>query len=75
MLAKPTNEFFVFTINPDGTNPQQISNQFSLDPNWSKSGDEIAFIGISSSPASPASFDDFEADYDYQTMQFHLFSN
>jgi hypothetical protein len=70
LLAQPTNEFFLFTINTDGTNPQQISNQFSIDPNWSKSGDKITFIGINSVPTFPASFDDFEvftADYDYPT--------
>ncbi len=69
-LAQPTAEFFLFTMDTDGSNPKQITNQFSLDPHWSHSGDKIVFIGINASPTQPASFDDFEvftADYDFSS--------
>ncbi len=69
-LAQPTDEFFIYTMDPDGSNPVKITNQFSLDPHWSHSGDQIVFIGINANPTTPASFDDFEvftADYDYNS--------
>lgn len=70
IYAKTGNNSFLYTINTDGSNPQQISNQYSLDPNWSKSGDRITFIGHSNSRTLPLSYDDYEvytADYDYQS--------
>ncbi len=68
ILAQPTDEFFVFSLDTNEDNPKQLTNQFSIDPNWSHDGNKIVFIGLNSTPTPPASFDDFEvfiADYDY----------
>ncbi len=66
-LAQPTNEFYIFTMDTNGNNIVKLTNQFSIDPNWSRSGDKIVFIGVNPNPTPPqASFDDFEvftADY------------
>ncbi|MGJ8660524.1 MAG: T9SS type A sorting domain-containing protein [Bacteroidota bacterium] len=70
MYAKTNNNSFLYTINTDGTNPQQITNQYSLDPNWSKSGNKITFVGYGNSPTFPIDLNDHEvfvADYDFQT--------
>jgi len=68
LLAQPTNEFFLFTIETDGSNPTQLTSVFSIDPHWSHAGDKIVFIGINPNPTPPLpSVDDFEvftADYD-----------
>ncbi|MEE9439412.1 MAG: T9SS type A sorting domain-containing protein [Saprospiraceae bacterium] len=70
MLAQPTNEFYIFTIDANGNNQQQLTSQYSLDPNWSSSGDKIVFIGLNNTPTPPASIDDFEvfiSNYNYIT--------
>jgi len=67
LLAQPTNEFFIYTMDIEGLNPKQLTTAFSIDPHWSHSGDKIVFIGINADPTPFPSFDDFEvftADYD-----------
>jgi len=67
LLAQPASEFFIFTLDIDGSNPVQLTNQFSIDPHWSHKGDKIVYIGINPNPTPPLpSFEDFEvytADY------------
>ncbi len=66
-LAQPTDSFYIYTMDSNGDNIVQLTTQFSIDPNWSHSGDKIVFIGINPNPTPPqAGFEDFEvftADY------------
>lgn len=66
MLAQPAtanNPFYIFTIDPSGNNPQQLTTQWSIDANWSPNGNKIVFIGIGATGQVPDNFEVFTADY------------
>ena len=70
MIAQPNDSFFIYTIDADGSNPTQITDEFTLDPNWSSDGDKIVYIGLNQNAPFPQSVDDFEvftANYDYES--------
>lgn len=73
MIAQAENTtapFFTYTVDVDGNNPQQITNQYSIDANWNSNGDKIVFVGIDEAGFVDAtSFEIFTADYDYSSNE------
>jgi Tol biopolymer transport system component len=71
MIAQPTSAsqpFYLVTVDTCGNNPTLLTIQFSIDGNWSPSGDKIVFIGIKSTGFIDAtSFEVFTAKYTYST--------
>ncbi|MBL7892917.1 MAG: T9SS type A sorting domain-containing protein [Bacteroidia bacterium] len=70
MLAQTLNSsapWYLYTIDTLGNAPKQLTTQWSIDPNWSPTGDKIAFVGITGS--SLLDMEIFIADYDYPLNQ------
>lgn len=73
LLAQSTTSeapFYLYTIDPDGQNPQQLTFQYSLDGNWSPNGEQIVFIGLGTSHSIPLNFEVFVGDYSYESNSF-----
>lgn len=67
MIAQPEDvgqPFVVVTIDPDGTNPKQLTFQYSIDANWSPDGNKIVYVGIGGANPIPLNFQINVADYD-----------
>lgn len=68
MIAQPTNStnlFYAATIDTNGSNPKLLTSQYTLDANWSPTGNKIVFIGIAATGTVPLNFEVFKADYNY----------
>ncbi len=69
MIAQPTNSaapFYVVTIDTSGNNPSLLIPQWSIDANWSPTGDKIVFVGIDAGGfVNATSFEVFIANYNY----------
>lgn len=72
LIAQPTSAsgpFYVATLDAFGTTPKLLTAQYSLDANWSPTGDKIVFIGLGSTGSVPLNFEVFTATYDYSANQ------
>lgn len=65
-------QFYIVTIDSDGTNPVNLTseNSWFADPNWSNDGSKIVYLGLNPSGGPTFGYDDQEiyvASYDYET--------
>lgn len=73
MIAQTANSnapYYTYTVDVNGNNPQQITDQYSIDSHWNKEGDKITFIGIDGAGfVGASSLEVFVADYDYSSNE------
>ena len=69
LIAQSQNSstpFYTYTVDSNGNTPEALTTQYSIDTNWSASGNQITFIGIDAGGYVDAtSFEVFTADYNY----------
>lgn len=73
MIAQTANSnapYYSYTVDVNGNNPKQITNQYSIDAHWNKEGDKITFIGIDGAGfVDASSLEVYVADYNYSANE------